>query len=153
MKWRCDARFIENLDRITISLAKGAAMGLITYLFIKFLAVAHDNEWAYLATGWGAWWLFEIFFGALLALMIFCVGSHHKNVALCRLGALVTVLGILLNRLNTSLITFNWDLYQEVPHLFEVIISITIFALYVATYRFILNRLPILYQYKSRADN
>lgn len=152
MKWRCDQRFIDSLDRITISLAKGAAMGLITYLFIKFLAVAHDNEWAYLATGWGAWWLFEIFFGVILALIVLCVGIHHKSVALCRLGALITVLGILLNRLNTALIAFNWELYQEVPHLFEVIITITIFALYIATYRFILNRLPILYQFKNRFE-
>lgn len=152
MKWRCDQRFIDNLDRITISLAKGAAMGLFTYLFIKFLAVAHDNEWAYLATGWGAWWLFEILFGVVLALILFCVGIHNKNVALCRLGALITVLGILLNRLNTSLITFNWTLYQEIPHTLEILISITIFAIYVTTYRFILNRLPILYQFKNRAD-
>lgn len=152
MKWRCDQRFIDNLDRITISLAKGAAMGLMTYLFIKFLAVAHDNEWAYLATGWGLWWLVEIGFGVILALGLLSLGIHHKNVGLCRLGALVTVLGILLNRLNTALITFNWNLYQEIPHVFEVIISITIFAIYVTTYRFILNRLPILYQFKTRAD-
>ncbi|MFO7812409.1 MAG: polysulfide reductase [Pelovirga sp.] len=152
MKWRCDQRFIDSLDRITISLAKGASMGLFTYLFIKLLAVAHDNEWVYLTTGWGAWWLFEIFFGVILALIVLGVGIHHKNVALCRLGALITVLGILLNRLNTALIAFNWNLYPEIPHIFEVIISITIFAIYVATYRFILNRLPILYQFKSRAE-
>ncbi|HMB15308.1 MAG TPA: polysulfide reductase [Pelovirga sp.] len=152
MKWRCDQRFIDSLDRITISLAKGASMGLFTYLFIKFLAVAHDNEWAYLATGWGAWWLFEIFFGVVLALIVLGIGIHHKSVALCRLGALITVLGILLNRLNTALITFNWNLYQEIPHIFEVIIAITIFAIYIATYRFILNRLPILYQFKNRAE-
>ncbi len=152
MKWRCDQRFIDNLDRITISLAKGAAMGLITYLFIKFLAVAHDNEWAYLTTGWGLWWLIEIGFGVILPLILLSIGIHHKNVNLCRIGALVTVLGVLLNRLNTSLITFNWHLYQEVPHILEVIISITIFAIYIMTYRFILNRLPILYQFKSRAD-
>jgi len=152
MKWRCDQRFIDSLDRITISLAKGASMGLITYLFIKFLAVAHDNEWAYLATGWGAWWLFEIFFGVVLALVVLAIGIHHKSVALCRLGALITVLGILLNRLNTALIAFNWNLYPEIPHIFEVIISITIFAIYIATYRFILNRLPILYQFKNRAE-
>ncbi|MBD1401798.1 polysulfide reductase [Pelovirga terrestris] len=152
MKWRCDQRFIDSLDRITISLAKGASMGLFTYLFIKLLAVAHDNEWAYLATGWGAWWLFEMFFGVILALIVLGVGIHHKSVALCRLGALITVLGILLNRLNTALIAFNWNLYPEIPHIFEVIISITIFAIYVTTYRFILNRLPILYQFKSRAE-
>lgn len=151
MKWRCDQRFLDSLDRITISLAKGAAMGLITYLFIKFLAVAHDNEWAYFATGWGLWWLVEIAFGVILALGVFSYGIHNNNANICRIGAFITVFGILLNRLNTSLFAFNWDLYQEIPHIFEVIITITIFAIYIATYRFILNRLPILYQFKKQA--
>ena len=152
MKWRCDDRFIDNLDRITISLAKGAAMGLITYLIVKIIAVAHDNEWAYLATGWGYWWLLEIIGFVVAPLIILSYGIHHKMVGICRLGAFITVAGILLNRLNTALIAFNWQLYQEVPHKYEIIISITIFALYVATYRFILNRLPILYKQKSQAD-
>lgn len=152
MKWRCDERFINNLDRITISLAKGAAMGLITYLFIKLIAVAHDNEWAYLATGWGAWWLFEMIVGVCLPLVLLSYGIRHKIVLLCRVGAFITVFGILLNRLNTALIAFNWKLYQEIPHMWEVIISITIFAIYVTTYRFILNRLPILYKYKAQAE-
>lgn len=152
MKWRCDDRFIDNLDRITISLAKGAAMGLITYLFIKLIAVAHDNEWAYIATGWGAWWLFEMLVGVCLPLVILAYGIRHKIVLLCRVGAFLTVFGILLNRLNTALITFNWKLYQEIPHYWEIIIAITIFAIYVATYRFILARLPILYKYKEQAE-
>lgn len=150
MKWRCDERFINNLDRITISLAKGAAMGLITYLFIKLIAVAHDNEWAYLTTGWGAWWLFEMIVGVCLPLLLLAYGIHHKLVLVCRIGAFMTVFGILLNRLNTALITFNWKLYQEIPHLWEFVICVTIFAIYIATYRFILNRLPILYKYKER---
>jgi hypothetical protein len=61
-------------------------------------------------------------------------------VLVCRIGAFMTVFGILLNRLNTALITFNWKLYQEIPHMWEVVISITIFAIYITTYRFILNR-------------
>jgi hypothetical protein len=48
-----------------------------------------------------------------------------------------------------GIITFNWNLYQEIPHPFEAIITITIFALYVVVYRFILYRLPILYSWKS----
>jgi Ni/Fe-hydrogenase subunit HybB-like protein len=152
MKWRCDDRFIDNLDRITISLAKGAAMGLITYIIIKLIAVAHDNEWAYLATGWGAWWLLEMVGFVFAPLVLLSYAIHNKSVALCRVGAFWTVAGILLNRLNTALITFNWQLYQEIPHKFEIIISITIFAIYVTTYRFILNRLPILYKLKAQAD-
>ncbi len=152
MKWRCDKRFIDNLDWITIALAKGAAMGLSTYLIIKLLAVAHDNEWAYLMTGWGAWWLFEIIGFVVLPLVILSYGIHHKLVGICRIGAFLTVAGILLNRLNTALIAFNWQLYQEIPHYLEFIVAITIFAIYVATYRFILARLPILYKFKAQAD-
>jgi hypothetical protein len=62
---------------------------------------------------------------------------------------MITVFGIALNRLNTALITFNWQLYQEIPHVFEVIIAITIFAIYVVVYRFLLYRLPILYSWKA----
>ena len=55
----------------------------------------------------------------------------------------------MLNRLNTALIAFNWKLYPEIPHPFEVIICLTIFAIYVVTYRFILYRLPILFVWKT----
>jgi hypothetical protein len=61
----------------------------------------------------------------------------------------VTVFGIVLNRLNTALITFNWQLYQEIPHIFEVIVTITVFAIYIVVYRFILYRLPILFTWKA----
>jgi len=152
MSWRCDNAFRENLDRITIALAKGASMGLITYLVIKLLAIAHDNEWAYLATGWGLWFLFEMIFGVIVPLVLFAYGVRHKLTGLIRVGAFITIFGIVLNRLNTALIAFNWKLYPEIPHISEVIISITIFAIYIATYRFILNRLPILYSWKTTPE-
>lgn len=150
MAWRCDENFLKNLDRCTLGLAKGASMGLITYLVIKLIGVAHDNEWAYLATGWGLWYLVELAVGVCLPLCLFAYAIHNRMVGLARLGAFVTVFGIVLNRLNTSLITFNWNLYQEIPHLFEVMISITVFAIYVVVYRFILYRLPILYSWKEQ---
>jgi Ni/Fe-hydrogenase subunit HybB-like protein len=149
MAWRCDDEFLDSLDRCTLGLAKGAAMGLITYLVIKFIGVAHDNEWAYLATGWGAWFLFEMAVGVLLPLVLFAYAIRHQVVSLARWGAAFTVFGIVLNRLNTALITFNWKLYQEIPHIFEFIVAVTVFMVYVATYRFILYRLPILYSWKT----
>ncbi len=150
MSWRCDDRFKDNIDDITLKLAKGASMGLITYLVIKLIAVAHDNEWVYLASGWGFWWLIEILGGVVTPLVLFAYGLHHRLVRLVRIGAFITIAGIVLNRLNTALITFNWKLYQEIPHISEIIISITIFAIYITTYRFILNRLPILYAWKAQ---
>ncbi len=150
MAWRCDDGFLDSLDRCTLGLAKGASMGLITYLVIKFIGVAHDNEWAYLATGWGAWFLFEMAVGVLLPLVLFAYAIRHQLASLARWGAVFTVFGIVLNRLNTALITFNWKLYQEIPHIFEFIIAVTVFAIYITTYRFILYRLPILYSWKEQ---
>jgi Ni/Fe-hydrogenase subunit HybB-like protein len=150
MAWRCDANFLDNLDRCTLGLAKGASMGLITYLAIKLISVAHDNEWGYLTTGWGAWFLFEMVIGVVLPIMLFAYAIRHNLVGLARFGAGITVFGIILNRLNTALITFNWQLYQEIPHIFEVIISVTIFAIYVVVYRFILYRLPIIFVWKEQ---
>jgi Ni/Fe-hydrogenase subunit HybB-like protein len=149
MAWRCDSNFLDNLDRCTFGLAKGASMGLITYLVIKLIAVAHDNEWAYLSTGWGAWFLLEMFVGVVLPLVIFAWAIRHQRVDVVRAAAALTVFGIVLNRLNTALIAFNWQLYQEIPHIFEVIIAIAVFAIYIVVYRFILYRLPILFTWKG----
>jgi Ni/Fe-hydrogenase subunit HybB-like protein len=150
MFWRCDERFTKNLDKVTISLAKGAAMGLATYLTIKLIGVAHDNKWSYLATGWGAWFLFEIGIGVVLPLALFSVGIRKNMMKMIRFSAFLTVFGVVLNRLNTAIITFNWKLpHREIPQWREVIISLTIFCIYITVYRFILYRLPILYQWKS----
>jgi hypothetical protein len=149
MVWRCDSNFLDNLDRCTLGLAKGASMGLITYLVIKLIGIAHDNEWAYLATGWGAWFLFELAIGVVLPLVIFTWAIVNQRVGVVRAAAFVTIFGIVLNRLNTAMIAFNWQLYREIPHIFEVIITITVFAIYIVVYRFILYRLPILFTWKT----
>jgi Ni/Fe-hydrogenase subunit HybB-like protein len=152
MAWRCDSNFLDNLDRCTIGLAKGASMGLITYLVIKLIGVAHDNEWGYLATGWGAWFLLELAVGVVLPLVIFAWAIANQRVGMIRFAAAVTVFGIVLNRLNTAIIAFNWQSYQEIPHIFEVLITITVFAIYIVVYRFILYRLPILFVWKEQPE-
>ncbi len=148
MAWRCGEDWLEKLDSQTIGLARGASMALITYFVIKLVGIAHDNEWGYLATGWGQWFMLELFVGVLLPLGLLSYGIRSERVGIIRLGAFTAVAGIVLNRLNTAIITFNWNLYQEIPHLFEVIIAVTLFAVYIATYRFILYRLPIVYAWK-----
>ena len=150
MAWRCDQRFLEKLDYCTLALAKGAVLGLATYFTIKMIGLAHDNEWGYLATGWGLWFSFEMLAGVLLPITLFAYGIHHRRVGLVRFSAFLTVGGIVLNRLNTALIAFNWKLYPEWPHYREVIIVVTVVALYATVYRFILYRLPILYAWKAQ---
>ncbi|MCP3932065.1 MAG: polysulfide reductase NrfD, partial [Bacteroidetes bacterium] len=149
MTWRCDERFLSSVDELTIGLGKGCAYAMITYLVIKLVGIAHDNEWAYLLTGWGQYYLAEIGFGVVLPFLLFAIGVKNKKAFLVRTAAVIAVAGILLNRLNTALICFNWKLYQEIPRWQEVWITFTVFAIYFMVYRFILYRLPILYEWKG----
>ena len=150
MAWRCDDNFLDNVDKLTISLAKGSAMALITYLIIKIIGVAHDNDWIYLMSGWGQWFLIEIMVTTIVPLVLFTAAIRTDNVGLARFAALIAVFGIALNRLNTALVAFNWQLYQEIPHPREIGIVITIYTLYIVTYRFCLARMPLLYTWKAK---
>jgi Ni/Fe-hydrogenase subunit HybB-like protein len=152
MRWRCDDTFLKSLDRLTLGISKGASLALATYLVIKIIAVAHDNEWQYLVTGWGQWYLLEITIGVILPLILFTMAVRNGSAAMARFSALLAVIGIVLNRLNTALVTFNWELYQEIPHWREVVITITVYATYILVYRAVLARMPILYTWQKEKE-
>lgn len=42
--------------------------------------------------------------------LIYAKGARDRNLTLCRIGATNTVLGIVLNRFNVSMIAFNYTL-------------------------------------------
>ncbi len=149
MRWRCDANFLDNLDRQTLGLGKGCALALITYLTTRIISIAHDNAWQYLISGWGAWFSLEMIVGVLLPLFLFTAALRREQASLARFAALLAVIGIVLNRLNTAIIAYNWNLYQEIPHWREVIIAITVYTTYIVVYRAILARLPILYTWRE----
>jgi Ni/Fe-hydrogenase subunit HybB-like protein len=149
LKWRAGKEFMENIDKICVGLAKGCALALITYIIIKFIAVAHDDEWEYLLTGWGQYWWLEMFISAFIPLILYTLAVKHNNAGLARLTAFITVFGIIMNRLDTSMIAFNWNMYPEIPHWKEVWITFTVYALYFITYRFIVYRMPIIYEWKG----
>jgi Ni/Fe-hydrogenase subunit HybB-like protein len=153
MRWRCDDNFLDNLDKLTLGISKGAALALLTYLIIKLIAVAHDNEWAYLFTGWGEYFTFEIVFGTVIPLVLFTIAIRNHAVGLARFAAFIAVLGIALNRMNTALVAFNWQLYQEIPHWKETIIAIMVYATYIVVYRAVLARMPILYTWKDEKSS
>jgi Ni/Fe-hydrogenase subunit HybB-like protein len=150
LSWRCDRRFLDNLDEQTMGLAKGAVLALVTYLVIKIIAIAHAENWAYLVTGWGAYYMLEICLGVILPIVLYTIALRNYRPGLARFAAVIAVFGIAFNRLNTALVAFNWNLYQEIPHWREVVITITVYTLYIVTYRFLLYRLPILYQIKAK---
>lgn len=82
MSWRCDSNFLDSLDRLTLGLAKGATLALITYLVIKVIAIAHDGDWGYLASGWGQWYMLEMGVGVILPLILFTISIRNDMAGL-----------------------------------------------------------------------
>jgi Ni/Fe-hydrogenase subunit HybB-like protein len=81
---------------------------------------------------------------------MYAIGVRDKNVKLIRWTAGWTVLGIVLNRLNISLIAFNWQLpssQRYVPHWMEIMISVFIVTIGILIFRFIVTRMPIMYEH------
>ena len=149
MSWRCSKTFLHDLDRITLGLAKGASYAMFTYLIIKLVAIAHDNEWEQLLSGWGLYYLLEITVGVILPMIMFAKAIRSNRVQLARIAGFITVLGIVWNRLNTSIVCYNYQMYQEIPHWKEIWVTVTIYAIYFITYRFIVYRLPIVFDWEE----
>ena len=66
-----------------------------------------------------------------------------------------TVLGIVINRLNISLIAFNYHLPSSeryFPHWMEITISLFVVTVGILIYRFIVTRMPILYSHPDYDD-
>ncbi|MFL5262766.1 MAG: hypothetical protein ACJ79L_10260, partial [Anaeromyxobacteraceae bacterium] len=71
--------------------------------------------------------------------------SRYGKVKVVRIAAVIGVLGIILNRLNVSVIAYNWNApHHYVPSWQEVIVSLTLVTVGILAFRWIANRLPIL---------
>ena len=84
----------------------------------------------------------------LLPSLLFAFAVRTQSAKLARAAGVMTVLGVVLNRFNVSLIAFNWNVPDRyVPALGEIIISITIVTLGVLVFRWIVNRMPVLHEH------
>jgi hypothetical protein len=134
-----------DADKLQLGLGKAAALVMWAYFFLKLQGVIDGHAWGYLLTGWGAWFLVEILGFVLLPAIMFAYGSRNGNVKVVRIAAVIGVLGIVLNRLNVSVIAYNWNIPQRyVPSWMEVWVSITLCTIGVLLFRWIAIRMPIL---------
>jgi len=138
----------RQFDKLTVGLGKAAAAVLFTYFFLKLIAVAHDANWDLIPTAYGAWWLVEMLGFVALPAALYTVAVRRESAFLVKVASVITVAGIALNRLNLSVICFNWNVPDRyVPSWMEVVVSITLISLGLVTFRWIVNRMPILYDH------
>ncbi len=147
---RMDATYLEEHEGVVFGFAKAAAVVLMAYLGIKVVGLAADHNWHYLLTGWGAWYLVEMLGFVALPAFLYAMGVREHNAKLVKIAAVLTVLGIVLNRFNVSLVAFNWQLPaadRYFPSWMEITISVFIVTVGLLVFRFIASRMPIFYEH------
>lgn len=134
-----------QLERITLGLGKAASVVLFLYFWLKLIGLVHGNHWDLLGTPLGSWFLLETLGFVLAPCFLFLWGVQSRNVTLVRFTAVLTVIGIIVNRLNVSIIAFNWDVAQRYsPRWSEIVITVAIITAGILTFRWIVNRMPVL---------
>lgn len=149
---KMDKVYLSEHDGVTFGFAKGAAVVLVVYFFIKIVGLTLDNNWHYLLTGYGAWFLFELLGFVALPAFLYAIAVREHNACLVRWAAVLTVLGIILNRFNVSLVAFNWQLppaQRYFPSWMEIAISVFIVTIGILVFRFIATKMPIFYEHPN----
>lgn len=150
LKDKMDHHHLESKDALALGFGKAAAWVMSGYFMIKVIGIAADNNWHYLATGYGAWFLVELIGFVALPALTYMIGVREKNPKIVRWAAVWTVVGIVLNRINISMIAFNYHLPSSeryFPHWMEIGISVFIVTIGLVVFRFIATRMPILYEH------
>ncbi len=143
----------RNFDHLVVGLGRAGAVVLFTYFCLKWIGVAHGNHWDLLATPYGELFLLEVLGFVLLPTMMFAWGVRANSATIVRIAAVWTILGIILNRLNVSIFAFNWQLTDRyVPHWMEFTVTITIITVGLLTFRWIVNRMPVLYVHPEHTE-
>jgi len=132
-------------DALLVGLSKLCGGALFAYLWLLVLAFLHGQNWRYLSGPWGAWYLVEVLGFTALPMTLFVLGGRRRRVDVIRAAALLTMVGVAVNRLNVSTIAFKW---YEVEHYFptwmELVVTAGIVCAEIWVFRWIVLRMPVL---------
>jgi len=147
---KMDKTYLEEHEPLVFGYAKAAAIVLFGYFIIKIVGVAAGNHWHLLGTPYGIWFLVEILGFVVLPCFLFTIGSRDQNLDLIKTSAIISIIGIVLNRLNVSIIAFNWQkplAERYIPSWMEVMLSIFMVTCMILVFRFIVTRMPVFYEH------
>jgi Ni/Fe-hydrogenase subunit HybB-like protein len=129
---------------ILLGLGRVCAGAMFVYLFLELLTLIHGRRAGYVLGGWGALYLAEVIGLVALPMLLFLHGYRSGGVRLIQAAAVLTMLGVLLNRLNISVIAYNWtEPIRYVPTWQEFVVAAAVVCAHVQVFRWVVNRMPI----------
>ncbi|HRZ78302.1 MAG TPA: polysulfide reductase NrfD, partial [Bacteroidales bacterium] len=130
---------------IVHSLARICTGAMFVYFFLQLVVLIHGKHWDLLGTRMGAWYLLEMIGFVLLPMLLFYYSYRSRKLLLVRIAAILTMLGVILNRLNVSVIGFRWDMdIHYVPSWQELVVTLTVLFTEIWIFRWVINRMPVL---------
>lgn len=150
-----DATHLREADEVAFSFSKAASFILFGYFTLKFVDMCVQDNFRYLLSGYGLWWIIEMGFFVLTPALLYAKGARERNIRLCRMASVNAVAGIILNRFNVSMVAYNFQLSSAeryFPSVWEICISIFVVTLIVTVYRFIVYHMPVLYEHPNFKD-
>jgi len=141
-------------NEIIRGLAKICAGTMFAYFFLKLLVFIHGQSWDLLNTQMGYWFLLEMLGFVLLPMGLFFYSYRTNNISLIKVAAIITMLGVILNRLNVTIIGFKWDMaIRYIPSWMELVVTLAVIFTEIWIFRWVINRMPVLRDSPSWAKN
>jgi Ni/Fe-hydrogenase subunit HybB-like protein len=132
-------------DGIIHGLSRICAFTLLIYFFLQVIVFVHGKHWSLINSRMGAWFLTEMAVFVLLPMVLFFRAYRIRSIPLIKISALLTMVGVIINRLNVTVIGFKWDAdVHYVPSWMEIVVTLTILFIEIWIFRWIVRRLPVL---------
>lgn len=130
---------------IVIGLSKICAVTMFAYFFLQVLIFVHGEHWDLLNTPMGYWYLTEMLGFVLLPMILFFYSYRKNNILLIKIAAIITMVGIIINRLNVTVIGFRWDApIHYFPSWMEIVVTLAVIFTEIWIFRWVINRMPVL---------
>ena len=143
-KDKIDPNSHGEYEEILFGLGKGAAIAMFVYYFFKALIFIHGEEWTLINDFWGYWFLVEVIGFVLVPCVMFAYGYRNRSLGIIRAAAVMALIGIILNRLNISIIAFNWMApVRYYPSWQEIVVTLMVISAEIWVFRWIVTRMPV----------
>jgi Ni/Fe-hydrogenase subunit HybB-like protein len=141
---RLSPAFERSHDGIVLGLAKICGAVMFVYLFLQLINFVHGQLWRHFSGGWALWYVTEIVGFVALPMILFLVGTARRHGGLIRTASVLTLFGIVINRLNVSVIAFKWyEASHYVPNWMEIVVTGAIISAEIWVFRWVVRRMPV----------
>jgi Ni/Fe-hydrogenase subunit HybB-like protein len=118
---------------------------MFVYMFLKAIEFLHGQNWHHFSGFYAAWYVVELGALTVLPMILFLRGAARENLPMIRVAAIVTLTGVILNRLNISIIAFKWyESPHYVPSWMEMVVTVAVICAEIWVFRWVIQRMPVL---------